>query len=111
MKYTKTTLRELSHKYAPILKKCALLNMGILLFSTSVSASTDPIPAISINGTDVSGTYADEITNKDGQLSLTDKELLNVTGNSNINEASFTLNRRDGGRQGWNGSVSLEYNF
>ncbi|MBQ9738299.1 MAG: hypothetical protein IJV75_02150 [Alphaproteobacteria bacterium] len=25
--------------------------------------------------------------------------------------ASFTLNRRDGGRQGWNGSVSLEYNF
>ena len=33
-KYTKTTLRELSHKYATILKKCALLNMGILLFST-----------------------------------------------------------------------------
>ncbi|MBQ3696193.1 MAG: autotransporter outer membrane beta-barrel domain-containing protein [Alphaproteobacteria bacterium] len=37
MKYSKTTLMELSHKYGKILKKCALLNAAILL---SVAVST-----------------------------------------------------------------------
>ncbi len=94
MKYTKTTLRELSHKYATVLKKCALLNMGILLVSTSVSASTS-IPstpsAISIDGTTVSGTYADQITNDNGQLSLTDENLLGFTGDITVQKADLTI--------------------
>jgi len=39
MKYTKTTLMELSHRYASILRKCAYLNMiAVLAIATSASA-------------------------------------------------------------------------
>ena len=39
LKYSKTAIKELTHKYASILRKCALINLGILcgvLMSSSI---------------------------------------------------------------------------
>ena len=36
--YSRTTLRELKKRYLNVLKKCFLINIGVLLFSTSVMA-------------------------------------------------------------------------
>ena len=54
MKYSKTTLMELSHKYRSILKRCAFLNAAILLSA----AIAFPAGATSYTADDLEGIYS-----------------------------------------------------
>ena len=67
MKYTKTTIKELTKRYAIVLKKCAFLNMIALtgtFFATSAMAVNAPLGVVA-NDTVLSGTYEDCV-NTDG---------------------------------------------
>ncbi len=63
MKYTKTTIKELTKRYAIVLKKCAFLNMIALtgaFFATSAVAANTPLGVVA-NDTALSGTYEDYV--------------------------------------------------
>ena len=54
MKNSKTTLRELTREYRSILRKCFLLNLGIILFATSAQAGEQHIDG----DLNISGNYS-----------------------------------------------------
>ena len=62
MKYSKTTLMELSHKYRSILRKCALFNAAILMgamVTLPAGAATERV----VVPTGETGTVSENLTN------------------------------------------------
>lgn len=72
MKYTKTTIKELTKRYAIVLKKCAFLNMIALtgtFFATSAMAVNAPLGVVA-NDTVLSGTYEDYVNTNGTQAGV-----------------------------------------
>lgn len=74
MKYSNTTIRELTARYSRVLKKCALLNAVILLgvaFATPAMAATSPQIIVGVGDSqEVSGTHDSYETKADGSIIL-----------------------------------------
>lgn len=93
MKYTKTTIKELTKRYAIVLKKCAFLNMIALtgtFFATSAMAVNAPLGVVA-NDTVLSGTYEDYV-NTDGKQAGVATIDYDTTGVSVADGAKFLNN-------------------
>lgn len=93
MKYSKTTLMELSHKYRSILKRCAFLNAAILL-STAIAL---PAAAEAPHHNYYSGTnlIEDEVTfaGYDGTNSVGQPDGVNNLGGAIVNMGTLTFDK------------------
>lgn len=93
MKYTKTTIKELTKRYAIVLKKCAFLNMIALtgtFFATSAMAVNAPLDVVA-NDTVLRGTYEDYV-NTDGKQAGVATIDYDTTGVSVADGAKFLNN-------------------
>lgn len=93
MKYTKTTIKELTKRYAIVLKKCAFLNMIALtgtFFATSAMAVNAPLGVVA-NDTVLSGTYEDYVNTNGTQAGVATIDY-DTTGVSVADGAKFLNN-------------------
>lgn len=86
MKNTNTTLRELSHKYASILRKCALLNTMVLMTMTAVKPVS---AAIQVNGLAVG------VIDEENETTTYDLAALSPSGNSHAEYATLSVDSGD----------------
>ena len=96
MKYTKTTLMELSHKYRSILKKCAFLNAAILLSAAIAlpAGATSLTSHLDIDETSEKFDTADV----DGASNISGGAVVNHLGSLTVlGESSFKNNNTTGG--------------
>ena len=101
MKYSKTALMELSHKYTSVLKKCAFLNAAILM-GVMVAGSANATEYITrqVNSTNPF-TFDDDYFHNSNQTGERGGAIYNTSGNTlNLVRDAFVANSAD-----WGGAI------
>lgn len=78
MKYTKTTLKELTRQYAIVLKKCAILNM--LVLAGSLCAAPALADLINLDETYPDGVVSGNLVSQSGETASLNTETVDVSG-------------------------------